>query len=61
MGSNKHASQKGMSMGVTRHVADIRADQMDQQSAGVINLQYGSNQGQNQSGMKMGGRRNIMD
>ena len=61
MGSNKGASQKGMAMGASRHVADIRADQMDQSSAGIINLQYGTNTGESQSGMKMGGRRNIMD
>ena len=48
-----------MSMGATRHVADIRADDFQQEGQGVINLQYGQNQGSNQSGMNMGGRRNI--
>lgn len=41
-GTNKYASQKGMSMGSVRHVADIRADEMDQDGQGVINLQAGT-------------------
>lgn len=41
-GTNKCASQKGMSMGSVRHVADIRADDMDQDGQGVINLQAGT-------------------
>jgi len=40
-GTNKFASQKGMSMGSVRHIADIRADDMDQQGQGIINLQAG--------------------
>lgn len=40
-GTNKFASQKGMSMGSVRHVADIRADDMTQEGQGVINLQAG--------------------
>jgi len=59
MGSNKGATQAGMSMGGLRHVADIRADQMDKASQGVINLQYGSAAGATQAGMTMGGRRDI--
>jgi hypothetical protein len=39
MGSNKGASQSGMSMGAVRHVADIRADDMDKSGQGVIGLQ----------------------
>lgn len=40
-GTNKFASQKGMSMGAVRHIADIRADEMCQDGQGVINLQAG--------------------
>ena len=40
-GTNKFASQKGMSFGAVRHVADIRADEMDQEGCGVIGLQSG--------------------
>lgn len=41
-GTNKFASQKGMSMGAVRHAADIRADDMDQEGCGVIGLQSGT-------------------
>jgi len=40
-GTNKFASQKGMSIGSVRHVADIRADDMTQDGQGVIGLQAG--------------------
>lgn len=59
MGSNKGASQSGMSMGGVRHAGDIHSDNMDQSSHGVINLQYGSNTGATQSGMTMGSQRKI--
>ena len=49
-GTNKCASQSGMSMGAARHVADIRADDMDKRGHGVIGLQMGSNKGASQSG-----------
>ena len=61
-GSNKGASQSGMSMGGARHVSDIKVSQMDKSGQGVINLQYGSNQGGQSTarhGVGMGGRRNI--
>lgn len=41
VGTNKFASQKGMSMGAVRHVADIRADDMDQEGQGLVSLQSG--------------------
>jgi len=41
LGTNKFASQKGMSMGAVRHVADIRSDDMDRAGQGVITLQAG--------------------
>ena len=50
-GSNKGASQSGMSMGAVRHVSDIRADDMDKTGQSVIGLQMGSNKGASQSGM----------
>lgn len=40
-GTNKFASQKGMSMGSVRHVADIRADDMNQDGQGIVSLQSG--------------------
>ena len=50
-----------MSIGGVRHVADIRADDMDKAGAGVIGLQMGSNKGASQSGMSMGGIRHVSD
>ena len=44
-------------MGGVRHVADIRADDMDKAGQAVIGLQSGSNKGASQSGMSMGGVR----
>ncbi|KAL7065414.1 hypothetical protein AAHC03_05818 [Spirometra sp. Aus1] len=60
-GSNKGASQSGMSMGATRHIADIKVDDMSADAKGVIGLQYGSNKGASQSGMSMGATRHIAD
>lgn len=40
-GTNKFASQKGMSMGSVRHVSDIKADNISMDSHGIINLQAG--------------------
>ncbi|MEH0877109.1 calponin repeat domain-containing protein, partial [Enterococcus faecium] len=59
-GSNKGASQAGMSFGAQRHIADIKVDDMSQASKASINLQYGSNKGASQTGMSYGGRRDIM-
>lgn len=59
MGSNKGASQAGMSSGGQRHAGDIKAGTMDQKSHAVINLQYGTNEGANQSGMSMGQTRKM--
>lgn len=41
LGSNKFASQKGMSIGSVRHVSDIKTDDFCQEGQGVINLQSG--------------------
>jgi len=60
-GTNKCASQSGMSMGGVRHVADIRADDFDKSGQGVIGLQAGSNKGASQSGMSIGGVRHVAD
>ena len=51
-GTNKCASQSGMSMGGVRHVADIKADDFDRSGSGVIGLQAGSNKGASQSGKR---------
>lgn len=61
MGSNKGASQKGMSFGVQRHVADIQIDEASREGQGVIGLQMGTNQGASQKGMSMGTQRHIAD
>lgn len=44
MGTNKFASQKGMSFGSVRHVADIRCDDVTKEGQGIITLQMGTNQ-----------------
>lgn len=44
MGTNKFASQKGMSFSNQRHIADIRCDELSQEGKSVINLQMGTNQ-----------------
>uniref|UniRef100_A0A1I8G1L6 Transgelin n=1 Tax=Macrostomum lignano TaxID=282301 RepID=A0A1I8G1L6_9PLAT len=63
MGTNKCASQAGMSIGGQRHIADIRCDQMTPEGSAVIGLQMGlgQKQGANQSGMSFGGIRHIAD
>jgi len=61
MGSNKGATQSGMTMGGVRHVADIRADDLSKEGASVIHLQMGSNKGATQTGMSMGGLRHVAD
>lgn len=60
-GTNKCASQSGMSMGGVRHVADIKSDDMDRAGMGHIGLQAGSNKGASQSGMSMGAVRHVAD
>ena len=37
-------------MGGVRHIADIKADDMSREGAGVIGLQAGSNKGASQAG-----------
>jgi len=59
MGTNRGATQAGMTFGGVRHVGDLRVDQMDQDSQNAISLQYGKPGGANQSGMSYGGRRDI--
>lgn len=60
-GSNKGASQTGMSMGAGRHIADIKVADMVQDAQGVIGLQAGSNKGASQTGMSMGATRMVAD
>jgi len=50
-----------MSMGAVRHIADIRADDMNQNGQGIINLQAGTNKFASQKGMSMGAVRHIAD
>jgi hypothetical protein len=60
-GSNKGASQAGMSAGGPRHIADIKVDSMSKEGQSVIGLQMGSNKGASQAGMSAGGPRHIAD
>ena len=60
MGTNKMASQAGMSFGTTRHIADIKVDDISKEGQAMIGLQMGSNQGASQAGMTFGKSRGIM-
>lgn len=60
MGTNKLASQKGMTFGGQRHIADIGVDEASKEGQAVIGLQMGSNQGANQAGLNFGKSRGIM-
>lgn len=60
-GTNKLASQKGMSFGTQRHVADIRCDEMTPEGAAVISLQMGTNKFASQKGMSFSNQRHIAD
>ncbi|OWF41392.1 Calponin-3 [Mizuhopecten yessoensis] len=60
-GTNKCASQKGMSIGAVRHIADIRADDMLQAGQGIVSRQAGTNQFASQKGMAMGAVRHVSD
>jgi hypothetical protein len=61
MGSNQGASQKGMSFGGQRHIADIQCDNMSKEGQSVIGLQMGSNEGASQKGMSFGTQRHVAD
>jgi len=60
-GTNKCASQSGMSMGGVRHVADIKADDMDKAGQSIISGQMGYNKGASQAGMGTGQLRSAGD
>lgn len=60
-GTNKLASQKGMSFGGVRHIADIRCDDFTPEGQAIIGLQMGTNKFASQKGMHMGGVRHIAD
>ena len=61
MGTNKVASQAGMSFGRSRHIADIKCDDVSKEGQGVIGLQMGTNQVASQKGMSFGNTRHIVD
>jgi len=61
MGTNQCASQKGMSFGNTRHIADIQVDEASREGQGVIGLQMGTNQCASQKGMSFGNTRHVAD
>lgn len=60
MGTNKGASQKGMSFGNQRHINDIVVDDASKEGQSVIGLQMGSNQGASQAGQNFGKSRGIL-
>lgn len=60
-GTNKLASQAGMSFGGQRHIADIKCDDASREGQSVIGLQAGTNKGASQAGMRFGGQRFIND
>lgn len=60
-GTNKFATQKGMSFGSTRHGADIRADDLHSDSNAEIGLQAGTNKFASQKGMSFGAVRHVSD
>lgn len=51
----------GMTIGGVRHVADIRADDMNKDGHAIISLQAGSNKGASQTGMSIGSVRHVSD
>ena len=61
MGTNKVASQAGMSFGRSRHIADIKCDDVSKEGQSVIGLQMGTNQVASQKGMSFGNTRHIAD
>ncbi|KAK3552468.1 hypothetical protein QTP86_012173 [Hemibagrus guttatus] len=63
MGTNKFASQKGMtSYGTRRHLYDPKAGMENPMDQSTISLQMGTNKGANQSGMTAPGtKRQIFD
>ncbi|THD27702.1 Transgelin [Fasciola hepatica] len=61
MGTNKLASQAGMSHGGPRHITDIKVDAASKESQAVIGLQMGTNKLASQAGMSHGGPRHITD
>jgi len=60
-GTNKGASQAGMSFGGQRGINDIKIGEVSREGAGVIGLQAGSNKGASQAGQNFGKTRSIVD
>ncbi|CDS36137.1 calponin homolog [Echinococcus multilocularis] len=60
-GTNKFASQKGMTFGGVRHAADIKADDISLESQGICSLQMGTNKFASQKGMSFGSVRHVAD
>lgn len=60
MGTNKCASQKGMSFGNQRHINDIGVEEGSKEGQSVISLQMGTNQGASQAGQNFGKSRGIL-
>lgn len=60
-GTNKFASQKGMTFGGVRHGADTKADQMVAEGHTTLSLQMGTNKFASQKGMSFGAVRHVAD
>ena len=60
-GTNKFATQKGMSIGGVRHVSDIKVTELCDESNTVLTLQSGTNKFSSQQGMNMGAQRHVSD
>lgn len=61
-GTNKFASQKGMSFGSVRHISDIRCDDIDPEGNSILTQQAATNRFASQSGSRgFGAVRHISD
>ncbi|KAK2142835.1 hypothetical protein LSH36_908g01053 [Paralvinella palmiformis] len=58
-GTNKVASQSGMSFGTQRHINDIKIESATPEGQNIIGLQMGTNAGATQSGLNFGKPRGI--
>lgn len=60
-GTNKFATQKGMSIGGVRHVSDIKVTELCDESHKILTLQTGTNRFSSQQGMNIGAQRHVGD
>ncbi|OAF70136.1 SM22-alpha [Intoshia linei] len=60
-GSNKGATQKGLSMGATRTIITDNVGEMSKDGSNILSLQSGTNKFASQSGTSFGTQRQIID